>query len=917
MASAATIRSARPLAFRPRLRSGAATSGGAGAEGTTTTTTTARRALRLRAGRRAGEERVDRGRFLGAAAPRRRGMACSPSAVLGSSSAAAEVDLDEGPSFSSPASPAAAPAAVPSFAPEPVRLPPRPSSSSSDGTRPKSKKKKPKPKGEVRIRPSGTDPASSSEGVVVVVDEEEVAGSFPLQGPLSARVLFRRLAPHVELRTLGQLAKEASRALLAEAGRGGKGRKGRERALDRKLDALFRSSGASSKGRRRKSSKFKAKEKAAAEYSWSLRAHPWIRPSLRDYLLGKFLDEPGEGSGGRAKGAGKSTSTSKRGAAEEDPTYPPLRNLIRREAHLETLSKAREASSTRNPVFWTARDRTKAGFHHHGKGRRKGKGRREEYLAERRARTIVEEGGADDEGGGGVGGRRAQEEAEAEEVLDVLASRLPPPHFDKLMEFLEGYAGLDDGAEEEDGDRDGDGDDGEDTDESLREARARFYQTPVLGKVLSDASPTHGHLVAADLARYLRVDDAKEGAAARGNRELRACEERHRAAEDDFAAKMVEVQRAFASPDEGSRGAATGGAGGGEGAVGEVGADDGDDDDASSPDLSAEKSLRDLRLEDEDRLSLEETLEELRKMGLRKGEEEEEEEGMALYETKKKKHVNLRFTVVDMGNEDESPDSDTESHGHADIDQSELEDKIIFINNLPIDTTEEEIDEVYSRFGPLDSIKLFNLRPDLDPGPLSKKKLQELRRSVRMNHKDAFQSLARYQKQRPRSPAYGMLRFQTAEGYNVATLPDLYIYGCVIRRHPVLTIKTRDVKTLHLEQIPPDFHPLDVELKLAQLLQPHDFSIMQNTMADIGSDRSSAGDLDVEGIGSSYSEISSCRIKFEDFRAALRAHQWMAESGDGSGEKGTCDAAKFLGGELQWFETPTNSMEWWTRLRCF
>ena len=64
------------------------------------------------------------------------------------------------------------------------------------------------------------------------------------------------------------------------------------------------------------------------------------------------------------------------------------------------------------------------------------------------------------------------------------------------------------------------------------------------------------------------------------------------------------------------------------------------------------------------------------------------------------------------------------------------EERLVFINNLPIDVSEEEIDEVYSRCGPLDSIRLFNLRPDLDPGPILTIECKERCRSKKLRNEN-------------------------------------------------------------------------------------------------------------------------------------------------------------------------------------
>merc|ERR1712176_1680760 len=87
--------------------------------------------------------------------------------------------------------------------------------------------------------------------------------------------------------------------------------------------------------------------------------------------------------------------------------------------------------------------------------------------------------------------------------------------------------------------------------------------------------------------------------------------------------------------------------------------------------------------------------------------------------------------------------------------------------------------------------------------------------------------------QRPRTPVYGMLRFQTFEGYKRAVDDSLVVLGTVIRRHPVLSIQPRNAKTLYLEQIPMNLFEADVELKLARLLHPHHIYIGLDGMREM------------------------------------------------------------------------------------
>jgi len=263
--------------------------------------------------------------------------------------------------------------------------------------------------------------------------------------------------------------------------------------------------------------------------------------------------------------------------------------------------------------------------------------------------------------------------------------------------------------------------------------------------------------------------------------------------------------------------------------------------------------------------------------------------------------IHLRFTGVRM--KDISADSTTSVVSLET--ESDLEQRLVFVNNLPIDTTEEEIDQIYSRCGALDSIKLFNLRPDLDPGPLTKAQLAERRRNSRMKNK--YSNELKFQHQRPRTPVYGMLTFKDAEGFKTATGPELSIFGCVIRRHPVMSIKPSDMSTLYLENIPQNLYSMDVEYKLARCLHPHQVYVMLDGMKGVGNEVEKGSNQD-------YSEPASCEVKFEDFRTAMQAYNWIRAGADGIVGKGS--NVTLMGGEdchLHWFRTPHDGMKYWTR----
>ncbi len=277
----------------------------------------------------------------------------------------------------------------------------------------------------------------------------------------------------------------------------------------------------------------------------------------------------------------------------------------------------------------------------------------------------------------------------------------------------------------------------------------------------------------------------------------------------------------------------------------------------------------------------------------------------------------MRFTAIKLENGgDESSTLESEPPDQTNESEAASEERILFINNLPIDTTVEEIDQVYSRFGPLDSIQLYNLRPDLDPGPLSRAKIAERRRKKKKGINQLYPEFnEKYE--RPRTPVYGMLRFQTDEGYQLVTSPAINVFGIVLRRHPVMNVETKDMNKLFIEDIPPHFQSIDLEHTLAQILHPNKMHIMLDGMRGVG-----LSDTEMNGDHQGYSMPSSCEVKLDDFHTALQAYNWFAQSGKESEEEGDTQEMNgvdnnvaFIGEgcQVHWFRSPKNSMDYWTR----
>jgi hypothetical protein len=225
-------------------------------------------------------------------------------------------------------------------------------------------------------------------------------------------------------------------------------------------------------------------------------------------------------------------------------------------------------------------------------------------------------------------------------------------------------------------------------------------------------------------------------------------------------------------------------------------------------------------------------------------------------------------------------------------------DTTVFLDNLPVDISAKEVTELYGRCGDVVGVKIFNQRPDLDPGPLSHAQLTARRRSRTL-------SLSRFKQwHRPRSPVYAAVTFQSKGGYDACVNDSLRIFGMLIEKHPVRSIRASDMTKLYLagiragsqgseesEELCDDvgIPSLDLEYQLREHLGPDIFVCLgakQNHRSMVG----------------------SCEIRFPSYEAArdcyVKLHDLPLVRDD-------------PGCTVQWMRTPKDAMEWWTRKRGF
>ena len=218
-------------------------------------------------------------------------------------------------------------------------------------------------------------------------------------------------------------------------------------------------------------------------------------------------------------------------------------------------------------------------------------------------------------------------------------------------------------------------------------------------------------------------------------------------------------------------------------------------------------------------------------------------------------------------------------------------DLTIFVDCLPIDASEEEVRELYSRCGPVEDVRLFNHRPDLDPGPPN-----EATRTKTRKKKRRAGSKINNEMERKRSPVYAMVTFKTIEGCRTASIDQLRIFGMVVRRHPVRTISAHDAITLYLENIPPDLYSIDLEQKLSRALHPDIYVGLDVGQNDCG-------------------KPASCEIRFPSFEAAYHAFVELEKIDMGAiGEEASREEIEeAVPCRLHWMKTPEDAVGFWTR----
>ena len=213
-------------------------------------------------------------------------------------------------------------------------------------------------------------------------------------------------------------------------------------------------------------------------------------------------------------------------------------------------------------------------------------------------------------------------------------------------------------------------------------------------------------------------------------------------------------------------------------------------------------------------------------------------------------------------------------------------DRMVFVDNVPIDMTSMELNTLYSRCGPVESIQLFNQRPDLDPGRLSLSAVALNKRNHRNNAH--FQKSKYYE--RARTPVYALITFASEEGYTACIDPNLRLFGMIIERHDVRSYQATGMTKLFIDDIPPSWSARDLEQEMTRCLDP-----MLTVYLDLGANSQRYG--------------TSCEIHFPSFDVTYLSYQKLLQEMNLSRDAEITSPSP----SINFFRTPRDATKYWTR----
>ncbi|KAL3928642.1 MAG: hypothetical protein SGBAC_012561 [Bacillariaceae sp.] len=262
---------------------------------------------------------------------------------------------------------------------------------------------------------------------------------------------------------------------------------------------------------------------------------------------------------------------------------------------------------------------------------------------------------------------------------------------------------------------------------------------------------------------------------------------------------------------------------------------------------------------------------------------------------KRKPRTYVLFEAINLLQENEfqvssstSPILPSSTPGLSDFPSKAPTERLVIVDNLPIDVNENMLMDTYSRCGPIESIAVFNKKPHLDPG----------RRSVDSKKKIRNPSSQRERWIRPRTPLYAMILFADAKSAQTAASDPLRIFGMVLDRHLIRSYGTKDLTKLYLEDIAGKHDIAAIEYELSQILHPELYVCL-----DIDGDQ--RANISRYRHKRKHDTRGNCIIQFQDFEAAYWSYLRLTEKLNLLKNDEEC--------ALQWIDTPKDAMLYWTR----
>jgi len=734
------------------------------------------------------------------------------------------------------------------------------------------------------------------------------------QSKANAQVLFDYIAPHIEkelllhlLERMKELEYAMEAELIREEKEGSKAKSksksssigSRKKYITKKelkeyqtligrVDSLFKAKGKKKRGRRKKGdSQVDSFEKL-----------PWIKSLIAQFFAGSVEDE---GGGGETAGSNESPIVSGNSVVKEnmpvplsmdllwrDPTFTPNINRMKRSEIVSTLMHAREMS-LESPLLWSNNQRRRF---------KKKKGE-EAWEKEKRDEHFQK--------------NTAVMKEQAEAMASLLSFRLPEKAHDDLVALLQLYAdnvaekivALDSDVRLENDTNEFESDhEASESDEDSLDGNSKPH-VEIMKMIflnLKRRTGFHLHLVAMEIANFLYVDLPQQTGSdtssvdsfddidelpsiqlGRSDARINESWNDWNSLRDDLASVFLSSQHMYVRLQSAVK----------KGESDRLEKKKKKDITKSEPKEDEVEKIM-IKYTNDANKRTDELVAELDRL---RTTEDGEMVGSSPAERQRAgrapKAVHLRYECL-MLNENFGPYSNAETAYLADVDdcldkgsispdiRTALPDtnKTMFVDNLPIDVTREELEYLYSRCGEIESIEIFNLRPDLDPGELSNKQMMERKKKNRMSGMKGATKIRNH-----RSPVYATIKFVETKGYESATIDMLRIFGMVIRRHAVKSHPARNIHKIYIEGIPQGRFAMDFEEKLSTLLTPNMYiSLMLGQHVN--------------------AQAKSCEIAFPTFEVANYAYQQL-QNFNTSNEDEKCT--------IHWMKTPDNAMAYWTR----